>query len=304
MSQRSGVRLHFRKKPWDVVAVVGYTLVMTAVLLALGNGHILAILLVLFVPGYVFVASLFPNDTEIDWTERVALSVGLSITVVPLLGFILNFTPWGIRYEPIVATITIALFTVGVGYAAYWRRMRLPVDQRLSLTVELALPAWRAYSAMDKALAVALVAGIAVAAGTLVYVATTPRAGERFTEFYLLGPGGNTSGYPMNLTPAEPGTVVVGIINHEAAAAAYAVRVDLVGVDVVFNASCNCNQTQELNRTSISWLNQSLGDAQNWTQRYTFWINATGLWKIQFLLYKDGDFSSAYRELHLFIRVG
>src|SRR6266571_8866676 len=105
MSQRSGVRLHFRKKPWDVVAVVGYTLVMTAVLLALGNGHILAILLVLFVPGYVFVASLFPNDTEIDWTERVALSVGLSITVVPLLGFILNFTPWGIRYEPIVATI-------------------------------------------------------------------------------------------------------------------------------------------------------------------------------------------------------
>ena len=34
-----------------------------------------------------------------------------------------------------------------------------------------------------------------------------------------------------------------------------------------------------------------------------FRIDFTGLWKVEFLLFKDGDFSSAYRELHLYIRV-
>ncbi len=32
-------------------------------------------------------------------------------------------------------------------------------------------------------------------------------------------------------------------------------------------------------------------------------INAGGLWKVPFLLFKDGDSSSAYRELHAHMRV-
>src|SRR5207247_623041 len=138
---------HFREIPWDLYAAIGYTAVLSLLLLALGVGNLLAILLVLFVPGYVLVAALFPKEGEIDWIERVALSLGLSIAVVPLLGFLLNFTPWGIRFAPIVATITI--FTSGVGYAAYLRRMRLPPGQRLCLTVDIALPRWNDYGAVD-----------------------------------------------------------------------------------------------------------------------------------------------------------
>src|SRR2546427_7088606 len=117
------VRLHFQEKPWDLYAAVGYTAVMALVLLALNVGNFLSILLVLFVPGYVLVAALFPKNTEIDWIERIALSFGLSVAVVPLLGLLLNFTPWGIRFAPIIATI--AAFTILVGLTAWWRRMRL-----------------------------------------------------------------------------------------------------------------------------------------------------------------------------------
>jgi uncharacterized membrane protein len=46
-----------------------------------------------------------------------------------------------------------------------------------------------------------------------------------------------------------------------------------------------------------------LADGQNWTQPYAFRINYVGLWKVQFLLFKDGGFSSANRDLHLFVRV-
>ena len=300
------MRLHFREKPWDLYAAVGYTAVMASVLLALGIGDLLAILLVLFVPGYVLVAALFPGAVvegkpEIDWIERTALSFGLSIAVVPLLGLLLNFTPWGIRFVPIV--VTIALFTVGVGYAAYWRRMRLPQERRLSLTVDLGIPDWKEYSTLDKALTVALAASIVVAAGTLAYVVLTPRPGEAFTEFYILGPGGNASGYPTNLTVNESGNVTIGIANHEGGAVNYAVRVDLVGVRIVYNATAGFNETVEVNRTTLSNVTAVVADGANWTAPYSIVIPSAGLWKVQFLLYKNGDFSSPYRELHLYVTV-
>src|SRR5438034_4659890 len=205
------MRLNFREKPWDLVMAVGYVVVVAATLLALGVGNVLAVFLVFFAPGYVLVAALFPGSqtlgrTEVGWIERIALSVGDSIAVVPLLGLVLNFTPWGIRFRSIVATI--ALFTAGVGYAAYWRRMRLPPDSRLSLTLDLDFPEWREYTAVDKGVTTILAVSVVVAGGTLVYVLVTPRSGERFTDFYVLGPGGNASGYPRALNVSDRKSVV------------------------------------------------------------------------------------------------
>ena len=300
------MRLHFQETPWDLYVALGYTTVLAAVLLALNTGNLSAIILVLFVPGYVLVAALFPGSVdpgkpEIDWVGRIALSFGMSIAVVPLLGLFLNFTPLGIRFAPIVATI--AIFTFGVGYAAYWRRMRLPPEQRLGLTVDLVIPDWKEYDVLNKGLTIALAVSIVVAGAMLAYIVMAPRPGERFTEFYILGPGGSASGYPAALNVSQLGTVIVGVANHEAASVNYTVRIDLVGVDVVYNATSGFNETAEVNRTTWSWFNVTLSDGRVWTQPYTFRINYPGLWKVQFLLLKDSDFSSLYRELHLFIRV-
>ncbi len=300
------MRLHFQKDPWDLYAAVGYAVFMAAILLALNVGNLLAILLVLFVPGYVLVAALFPGSViegqrEIDWIERITLSFGLSIAVVPLLGLLLNFTPWGIRFVPIVVTTT--LFTVGVGFAAYWRRTRLQPERRLSLTVDLGEPVWSDYSTLDKALTIALAASIVVAAATLVYVVATPPPGETFTEFYVLGPGGNASGYPTNLTANETGNVIIGVNNHEGASVNYTLRIDLVGVRIVYNASAGFNQTVEVNRTTWSWTNLTVAEGANRTEPYAFSIPRAGLWKVQFLLYKDPDLLDVYRELHLYMTV-
>src|SRR2546428_14017816 len=107
---------------------------MAAIILTSGVGNPIATLFVLFVPGYLLVAALFPGKAGVDWIERVALSVGLSIAVVPLLVLLLNFTPWGIRLEPIVVSIT--LFTVGIGAVAHWRRQRLLPEQPLFATLD------------------------------------------------------------------------------------------------------------------------------------------------------------------------
>ncbi|MBN1814156.1 MAG: DUF1616 domain-containing protein [Anaerolineae bacterium] len=44
----------------------------------------LGLLFVLFVPGYALQAVLFPRAADLDGPERLALSFGLSIAVVPL----------------------------------------------------------------------------------------------------------------------------------------------------------------------------------------------------------------------------
>ena len=68
-------------------------------------------------------------------------------------------------------------------------------------------------------------------------------------------------------------------------------------------ATSGFNESVEVNRTTWSTFNVTLADGSDGTQPYTFQINYTGFWKVRFLLYKDGDFSSAYRELHLYVRV-
>jgi uncharacterized membrane protein len=67
---------------------------------------ILGFPLVFFVPGYVFVSALFPGDDELDTIERIALSIGLSICIVIFTGFVLNYTPFGIRVAPILFTLS------------------------------------------------------------------------------------------------------------------------------------------------------------------------------------------------------
>lgn len=79
---------------------------------------VLGSVFVLFLPGYVTVEALFPKFRELDGVERFALGIGLSLALVPLVGLLLNYTPWGIRLTPLVISLTIltlGLAGVGVG---------------------------------------------------------------------------------------------------------------------------------------------------------------------------------------------
>jgi hypothetical protein len=72
----------------------------------------LGAIFVLWLPGYTFIKALFPThvptktSTEnLDTIERIALSLGMSIALVPIIGLLLNYTPWGIRLTPIVLSL-------------------------------------------------------------------------------------------------------------------------------------------------------------------------------------------------------
>ena len=73
----------------------------------------------MFLPGYALIEALYPKR-ELDELTRFALSIGLSLALVPLTGLVLNYTPWGIRLLPV--TISIAGLTVVFLVVALYRK--------------------------------------------------------------------------------------------------------------------------------------------------------------------------------------
>jgi len=273
----------------------------------------------LFAPGYVAVAALFPERGEppgegdgggIDGIERLALSFGLSIAIVPLIGLVLNFTPWGIRLGPImlsVSGITLALTAV-----AAVRRWNLPEAERFRVPYRSWLAAARTElfepdSGKDAALNVLLVLSILLAVTSVGYALFVPKEGEAFTELYLLSESDDgelvADDYPTNFTVGEPKPLVVGIGNHEHRSMDYTVVVELQRVNIVDN------ETQVLESQELDRVQASVGDGETFQQPVEVAPTVSGeRLRLAFLLYESSPpaeptFETAYRKTHLWVSV-
>ncbi len=80
--------------------------------------YIFGSIFVLFLPGYSLIEALYPKPESLQPLERLALSIGLSLAIVPLVGLVLNYTPWGIRLTPIVFSLTILTILLSL-YSSY-----------------------------------------------------------------------------------------------------------------------------------------------------------------------------------------
>ena len=99
--------------------------------------YVLGTIFILWLPGYTFIKALFPTqlpikttDKNLDNIERVALSIGMSIALVPIVGLLLNYTPWGIRLTPI--TLSLAALTVAFATAALLRERQTSTSSVLT----------------------------------------------------------------------------------------------------------------------------------------------------------------------------
>ncbi len=85
--------------------------------------------LVIFLPGYSLLRALFPEKMDdknrknnLDLVERSVLSVGVSFAVVPVLGLLLDLTPWGINRASVI--LSLIVFTVAVSTTAIIRESK------------------------------------------------------------------------------------------------------------------------------------------------------------------------------------
>jgi len=270
----------------DLLLIIILTALLALVIVLLPDSALRVILglpFLLFFPGYTLIAALFPRKSDLDGIERVALSFGLSIAVVPLLGLALNYTPWGIRLYPVL--ITVIAFILAMCVVTWLRRRQRPEEDRFAISFKLDTAGWAGSSRFDRALTVILALAVLAAVGTLIYVISTPKVGEKFTEFYILGLEGKAADYPRALAMGEKASVLLGLVNHETGEMAYRVVVLVGGVKDKDIAP------------------PALADKQKWEQEVSFSPSKTGdNQKVEFLLYKGAEVTPS-QELHLWIDV-
>ena len=306
------------RPPADLAAAVGWTvLTLFSVYLPFVSETPLRVLfglpLVLFVPGYVLIAALFPRNDDLDWLERVALSFGLSIAVVPLIGLVLNYTPWGIRLDPVLAAVS--LFVVAMAAIAVVRRLALPPKNRLTVPARETLGGVRAglfapgQSRLDRNLSVLLLVSILAAVGTTAFVIAVPKEGEHFSEFYLLGANGKAADYPTAFGAGTPQWVTVGVSNHEYRNVTYTVETH------AFNQSFDpATNTSSIDRTALlDSYRVTIPHNQTDERRVNFTVPDAGYNKLEFLLFNEtvpaesvagqARIDASERDLHLWVRV-
>ena len=249
-----------------LVIVITTLLLFPAVAFTSGAPRIvLGLCFVLFFPGYTLLSALFPKQGSLGGTERIALSFGLSLAVIPLIGLILNYTPWGINLYP--ALISATIFILVTSSVAWYRQWALPPDERFSITVNISPSGWGTMTGLDKTLSVLLVVAVLVALGSLGYVIATPKQGEGFTEFYILSVDGKAENYPKQVVLGEPVELIIGIVNHEQVITSYRISIRINGLEnkeIRTPALANEEKWEE----TISFVLQSSGDGQ----RVEFWL--------------------------------
>lgn len=287
-----------KKIPSDLLIVIGLVLLTDIFVLAPGLNetilrNVLGLPLVLFLPGYTLIAALFPAKSDLDGIERTALSFGLSIAIVPLIGLVLNYTPFGIRLLPVLISLSIFIFIMC--WLAYTRRASLPETEAFEISFSAAALSLKngifekSESKLDRALTIILILSILMSVATLEYVILTPKEGEHFTEFYVLGPQGIADNYTTDYTLGQSGTMIVGVVNHEYRPVNYTMQVKLE------------NQLLPLpeNLQHIT-----LDHNETWEETVTFTPPLVGQnMKLEFLLFNETDKTTPYRDLHLWINV-
>jgi uncharacterized membrane protein len=275
---------------------------------------LLALPTVLFIPGYCFIAAFFPKDDDIGLIERIMLSFGLSIAIVSLIGFGLNFTPWGIRLDPIVISLSLITFVM-ILVASYQRsllpekeRFRIPFFAIMGRIHQEFLPPRE--NGIDRLLSIFLTFVMLIAIITTIYIIIAPKEErELFTEFYILGDKQVASDFPEQIIVGQNYPMYVGVSNHENRDTAYTIEIWLLRTefDNVTNTS-HINAMDPNDRLVLTL-------AHNETKiiPYNLSVKKTGYDRVEFLLFNESvsgfdvtgreRINASYRDLHLWVTV-
>ena len=317
------------KLPGDLAVVILLSVLSTIVFLvplveSVLLRVILAVPFMIFLPGYAIVAAFFPRhaetrterpdqsepssessvtlDRSITTLERITLSVGVSIVVVPLAGLVLEMVlP---RLEPVSISLSVAGITTTAAIVAAGRRSALPKRERFRVPYGYWIDSIKDSGGTAEALAnLFVVLGLVLLVSSFAYAATVPM--HEFTEFYLLSEdeSGNLTAadYPREFTQGESKQLYVGISNHERERVDYTVVVTLQRVS---GEDSRILAENELTRFELDVAN---GDTRQEPHSVTPTMSGDRL-RLVYLLYSqtppsDPTVDNAYRHLHIWINV-
>lgn len=230
----------------------------------------------LFVPGYILMSILAPERRQISLPERLFLAFTGSIILTSALAFITG-NPFAFKAILNRALTGLSLLMTPIAFIRRWRLGELAYTCRFrGLPRGLSRDAW---------ISIFLGAVLLSLVTVTVYITLNPEPSERFTEFYILGPGGKAYGYPENVTAGENVELIVGVVNREYRNETYLMSVKMRG-DVLRNETIKLNAGGKWERP-VNFTVTGVGENQ----------------KLEFLLYRLPAKKKPYRSLYLFINV-
>jgi len=207
------------------IVLIGYSVLGLVIILSdvlpLRAG--LAIILALLGSGWSLTTALFPQSTELDAVERVALSACLSLAVGGMLGFLLAGSPWGLRLAPFL--MATGLMNLGFYVVVWYRRRRLvgTAANHWPWALERLIGWWIDQSRSSQMVTIGLMVLLILGARAFREAMLRPSPDPPMTEFFLLDQDGLAEDYPETAPVGEPLVITYGIVSREKELALYQV---------------------------------------------------------------------------------
>jgi len=287
---------------------------------------VLGLLFTLFVPGYAFVAALFPNrsgggepidesanrtetgrlgDHDLDTLERSVFSFGVSIVLTSILVIIIHYSLWEIDSLSVLTGLSaITVSATGVAGIRRSGHAGSSVEFSWGYLENVGAEVFRERNHANRLIAGILVVGLLFGTGGVMYLVTVHESGS-FTEFYILTENESESFVATDDSAetfrGDDSSLALHISNHEGEKINYTVIAAAQRVRVK-NSSVHVMNQQEIER-----FRPSLASGENWSTSLEAPPSMSGdTFRLVYLLYRDQPphrptTDNAYQELHLWI---
>lgn len=293
----------------SVVVVVALSAIITILLpgsWATGPQIVFGMVLLVILPGYAFIAALFPAsppDGNVTIRQprrsptlaaRLALAIGTSLVISPLALLLLATPFFGLHRVSIMATL--AGLTIAWSALAAVRRTQLPPQRRFTLKIrDWVDQVWTTHP-KQWLLVIVIISSLLIGTGGAVYIMATAPISEPSTAFFIE----SEDDYPANMTTGETQSVDIGIENNEHESTTYTVVIEREQVD----GETNRGEREELDRYQLT-LEQ--GEREVRTHTIEAGMDERDI-RVTYLLYvgeppADPSSDNAYRETYLQISI-
>lgn len=214
----------------DTSAIVVITALLTTIAIfvpVFALDVALGLPVLLYFPGYLVLAALFPHRDTLHGIERQAFSIGISLVVDSILGLLIDITPFGLT--PTTVSVTLLVFTVIMFFVIRTRRRQTGATEVGRWHVQRSWTIPFKKTPLDIGLLVLLGLAVLGTGAAVGYVVTHRPASNPFTEFYVVSPDPAAKDYRFVTGPGEMTTVTVGIANHEGHPETYRVVLEGAG---------------------------------------------------------------------------
>jgi len=220
------LKLDLKFGGYDHIVILIYLIIFSMLSLLTENVYILIILGLPFIfifPGYLVVLAMFPERGSMNLAERIALTVGLSVFILPGLGLVLNFTPFGILHQSVLASVII--FSAILSPVIWYRRKNLSTEMMFPPALDLK---YKLNPGKSGSIQLLLYIGIIVILVAIAYMfilfISIEQPTEKFTELEILDEANDLIENPVVIEANSTETFTLIIKNHEHEIMDYSLR--------------------------------------------------------------------------------